>query len=243
MELCPRDHSLVALEKAAHILHKPSVVLCQHVFLLRLSGNVGKHLFDTIEERISLDQFSRNAITQQMKSIHMVIFLPEPQRIKCLHRSGICREIHFHDAFDPCFVESSHHVTEFLVWFLRRTVGTLGCKIKSREVAPVVDFVLVMFLADHRLARLHCGSLHKFICRHQLDCIDPKFFPVRDHLLKPCKSASFLWCHLRLSGVASDMDFVEDHVLIRNPRGNVAFPVVFSQIRKTAADPVFVLIL
>lgn len=173
----------------------------------------------------------------------MIIFLPEPQRIKCLHRSGICREIHFHNAFDPRFVESSHHVTEFFVWFLRRTVGTFGCKIKSREVTPVVNFILVMFLADHRLTRLHCGPLHKFICRHQLDCIDPKFLPVRDHLLKPCKSTSFLWCHLRLSGVASDMDFVEDHILIGDPWGNVAFPVVFSQIRKTAADPVLVLIL
>ena len=166
MKLCSGDHPLVTLEKATHILHKSSVVLCQHILFVRLSGNIRKHFFDSIQKRISLDQLLRDTISYQMETIHMIVFFPEPQCIKGFHRCGICREIHFHNTFYSGLMKGPHHIAELLLRFPSSTVSAFGCKIKSRLISPVIDPALLMLLPDHDLSGFCQRFFHKFITWH-----------------------------------------------------------------------------
>ena len=95
-----------------------------------------------------------------------------------------------------------------------------------------------MLLRYHFLRfRILTGTaFHKFICRHQFNCIDTKLFPVRDHFLQCLKSSLCTGYRPIRFCISAHMQFIKDHFVIWNSRIFVVLPVKNFFFKKSSPD-------
>ena len=170
------------------------------------------------------------ALSQHMKSIYMVKISPELQGSKSHQAVCFLRKIEFHDTGNTVLVQLSG-----------TAVSTLRAEIKAGSIAPVIHYIFLSAGLDVFTAflRFTDRNLTEFIGRHQFNGIDPKFFPVRDHLCQ-AKKSPLMGNHL--SGklrITTDMKLVQDHIFIFYCRCSFIFPAGNILIKEATADLLF----
>ena len=118
-----------------------------------------------------------------------------------------------------------------------RAVRAFRCKIISGHISPEIYPALSSLLRNHpgRTKSSCRTTLHKFIGRHQLNRIDPQFLPVGNHLLQHLKCSLHAFnIAIRLC-ITTHMQFIKDHLMIRNFRTLISFPVKFLILQESTA--------
>ena len=190
---------------------------------------VAKQL-DPGQQRFSGDQLHRDVKPAHMKAIHMIFQHPVFQAVHHQPRIRVCREIKLQNQLDACPVQCLHTVLQFFCRILSPGIGSLGCKIEARAVAPAVFLIMMLlfFRAGKISHRAHRSwhQLRKFIHRLQLQHVDAKRLQVRNPLHDPRKGALLLHPGTGIHGQMPHMAGVQNGVLIGNMRIAVTVPVI-----------------
>ena len=183
-------------------------------------------------------QFGRNSLTQYMKSVYMIVKFPELQCPECCHRITFSWKIHFHDTGNSGLMQFFNECFKLFLRIICCTVRSLGCKIIAIHISPEINTSLCMLLRYHFLRfRILTGTaFHKFICRHQFNCIDTKLFPVRDHFLQCLKSSLCTGYRPIRFCISAHMQFIKDHFVIWNSRIFIVLPVKSIFFKKSSPD-------
>ena len=152
-----RNHVLVTFQESAHILEESKVILCEATLISLMVLIKGRcihsicHHLRSCKQTILHDQIQRCTLSQNMKTVHMIILFPELQSPQRHQRICLCREIHFHNAANPCLMKSLDHIAKFFMGILCDAISTFGCKIVAISIAPVIYFVLFAPLGNQAI--------------------------------------------------------------------------------------------
>ena len=247
MPCCSLHHTFIAFQETAHILEKIHIALRSATSGRELSSvkmikiKALEDQFCSGKDSIPKKHLPVKALSQHMKSIYMVKISPELQSSKSHQAVCFLRKIEFHDTGNAVLVQLPDHIPKFLLRFSGAAVSTLRAEIEAGCIAPVIHYIFLSTGLDVFTAFLRFidRNLTEFIGRHQFNGIDPKFFPVRDHLCQ-AKKSPLMGNHL--SGklrITTDMKLVQDHIFIFYCRCSFIFPAGNILIKEATADLLF----